>query len=127
MVNVSEREKSEFNAASDYVRDIERFFIDAGKSLAQRNYQVAYDILGSVAIMISGEMKPTELQHFNEEYIRLNNLFTKYQFAIRKGQYPADLVNQLRIYAIELFKLWKDSGLQNKAIKDKRFSANYDG
>lgn len=115
-----DRAQSEFNMAVSYLNRLNALFyavIDARLNLDAHNWFYA---LAAIEGELSTEMKNDELKAFGATETRINDLLAKNaQQNARTGRQEIDptLYMELRSYELELRKVLKSAGLQNKMVQ----------
>lgn len=121
MVNVSERDTSEFNMAISYLNRLNNLFYEADRAAIELEAFTWFNVLLALYRELSTEMKEKEIEEFNKKIMNINNQISKNNKLIMKtGQLSIQKELYLDLHNFELYlrKVCKVSGLQLKMKED---------
>jgi hypothetical protein len=120
------RDQNEFNMAFAYLARLNVLYYEADKSAAALEAYMWYQTLTILYRELSTEMKPDERKDIREKYITgiRQQVFQNAAKNQRQGKNTIDpaLWDELHDFEMELRRITKDSGLQNKMKSDPRFA-----
>lgn len=124
---MEERAQSEFNMAVSYLNRMNALFYIADESAMSLDAYQWFHSLLAIERELSTEMKPDELKKFEERIKRIAPEVTLWVQQKNTGQNPTietELYEELHTLEIELRRVLKSAGLQNKMVDDalKKFS-----
>lgn len=125
MVNVNDREQSEFNMAVSYLNRLNALFYACDEASMNLDSHTWFHCLITLFKELSTEMKPTEIEAFNKDIKKINIDITKTsKINTRTGQtnIPPQLYWQLHDLDIKIRRILKEAGLQSKMKDDPRFA-----
>lgn len=118
---MDERAQSEFNMAVSYLNRMNALFYIADEAAMNLDAYQWFHSLLAIERELSTEMKPKELVVFEEKIKRIAPEITNWVNEKNKGRIvtiEAELYNNLHTLEIELRKILKSAGLQNKMVED---------
>lgn len=111
-----ERQKSEFNMAVSYLNRLNAVLYTADEAAMDLDVYTWFHSLLALYRELSTEMKPAEIEKFEQTVKEINPKVALAMSEQLKGRGDVDhaLYQQLHKFEIELRKILKDSGLQMK-------------
>jgi hypothetical protein len=121
----TQRNQNEFNMAVSYLNRLNNLFYIADEASMKLNTDLWFHSLITIFRELSTEMKPKEIIEFKTKINNINISVQKQSSQmIRTGRMntPQELFFKLNDLELDLRKILKESGLQNKIMDDPRFS-----
>lgn len=123
MEHNTDRNQSEWDMAARYLARLDTFFYTADLASMNGDPVEWFNALLILRRELSTEMKPQEIEHTQNLKHKINTLIRQRP----KGngisrKIDADLYNNLESLEMELRRILKKSGLQNKVSNDPRLS-----
>jgi hypothetical protein len=117
----SKRDVSEFNSAVSYLNRLNMLFFNCLESATSLDAHTWFHTLLALFRELSTEMKQKEIDEFEDKINKINTDISNHiEIIQRQGQQPMpnELYKELHEFEMELRKIMKEAGLQQKMIDD---------
>ena len=116
-----DRQRSEFNMAVSYLNRLNYLFYAANEAAISLDAHSWFHSLMALFRELSTEMKPKEIETLNKLITTLNPMLTRNSNNIKKTgiqEISESLYLKLHEFEIDLRRILKSAGLQNKMMDD---------
>lgn len=113
-----ERDKSEFNSAISYLNRLNILLANCVECAIELDVQTWFHSLLALYRELSTEMQDHEIIKYNKLIEEINNKIDNYAENEYEKIVDRDLYKQLHSFEIDLRKIMKQSGLQQKIMDD---------